>query len=74
MPNGQDKIPPLLGGQFYRRRWRDARAVRNQLRRQPPVPDAAHLVGLPTLVADPLRAGSGICWVMAVRKSVAVKT
>jgi hypothetical protein len=54
--------------------WRNARAVRNHLRRQPSVADAAHLVGVPAVVADHLDAGSGICWVMAARKSVAVKT
>ena len=44
MPDPQDQVAPSLGGEFERWWWRNARAVRNQLRRQPSVADAAHLV------------------------------
>jgi len=74
MPDSQYQVAPFLGREFERWWWRNARTMGNQLRRQAPVADAAHLVALPAVVADHLRAGSGICWVMAARKSVAVKT
>jgi len=74
MPDPQDQVAPFLGRELERWWWRNARQVRNQLRRQAPVADAAHLVAVPAVVADHLRPGSGICWVMATSESVAVKT
>ena len=73
MPDPQDQVAPFPGRELERGWWRNARAVRNQVRRPAPVADAPHLVAVPAVVADPLRAGSGICWVMAARKAVAVK-
>ena len=74
MPNAEDQVAPFLGRELERWWWRTARPVRNQLRRQAPLADAAHFVAVPAVVADHLRPVSGICWVMAIRKSVAVKT
>ena len=44
MPDAQNQVALLLGGQLEGRRWGNAGAVEDQLRRQPPLPHAAHLV------------------------------
>ncbi len=72
LPDPQDQVAPFLGRELERRWWRNARTMRNQLRRQAPVADASHLVALPAVVADHLCPGSGICWVMVIRKSVGI--
>ena len=74
LPAPQVQGEPFLGRELEWRLRPNARAGRHQLRRQAPMADTAHLVTVPAIVADPLRAGSGKCWVMAARKSVAVKT
>ena len=54
MPNAEDQVAPFLGRELERWWWRNARTMRNQLRRQAPVADASHLVAVPAVVADHL--------------------
>jgi hypothetical protein len=81
MPNAEDKVAPFLGRELEGRWRRNSRAVRDQLWRQLPVANAPHLVAVPAIIPDhlgafirDLPAGRQVCWVIAAKKSVAVKT
>jgi hypothetical protein len=56
MPDAQDEVPPALGGEFQRRRRGNAGAADNELVGQGALPNTPHLVGVPAVVADHLRA------------------
>src|ERR1039458_3044113 len=56
MPDPQDQVAPFPGRELERWWWRNARTMRNQLRRQAMMADAAHFVAVPAVVTDHLRA------------------